>query len=137
MRFSRMRDFSTEYWCSNEDIGDNFRNDDRYVPVIWDPKDPWQRPRYQKLQSDRCNTCGDADGERDSGSSGGDEGSDSSEERNKDKKSDAGSISSEQEQDVEATKVWRCAAEFSFYMLWIGRAAFCNRLDFASIQDQG
>jgi hypothetical protein len=50
-----MMEFSTAGWCSNDDMEAEkwlwyqFHNDDRYVPVVWDPNDPYIYPVYQKL----------------------------------------------------------------------------------------
>jgi hypothetical protein len=52
--YGHMAEFSTEGWCSNDDrdaekwLWRHFRNDDRYVPVIWDPDHPRKRPVHQK-----------------------------------------------------------------------------------------
>lgn len=51
-RYGRMGEFSAEGWCSNEDreaekwLWQQFHNDDRFRPVMWDPTDPEVRPKY-------------------------------------------------------------------------------------------
>jgi hypothetical protein len=48
-----MMEFSTVGWCSNKDdepekwLWNEFSNDNRYIPVIWDPNNTRKRPIYQ------------------------------------------------------------------------------------------
>ncbi|CAO2650093.1 Nn.00g013850.m01.CDS01 [Neocucurbitaria sp. VM-36] len=50
--FGRMNEFAAVGWCSDTRRGPDkwmwkhFRNDERFVPVIWDPNAPDERPRY-------------------------------------------------------------------------------------------
>lgn len=110
-RFGHMVEFSAEGWCSNENLEpekwlwQQFRNDDRYVPVSWDPNDPWKRPVNMKPTEDRYttqidsvnNTATEGYIAEEWGNSSSPEynGSDNSEERNEEKSSDDGSICSE------------------------------------------
>jgi hypothetical protein len=53
-RYGQMMEFSTQGWCSNEDkepekwLWQYFHNDDRYIPVVWDPSNPHKIPVYQE-----------------------------------------------------------------------------------------
>jgi hypothetical protein len=52
--YGRMGDFASEGWCSDEQWGaeiwlwQQFHDDERFIPVIWDPSDPRKRPVYQE-----------------------------------------------------------------------------------------
>lgn len=51
--FGQMSDFSSQGWCSDAGreadmwLWKHFRNDQRFIPVIWDPDTPRKRPVYQ------------------------------------------------------------------------------------------
>jgi hypothetical protein len=53
----QMTEFSAKGWCSSKDMDPErwlwreFRDDDRYVPVIWDPENPTKAPVYQEPPS--------------------------------------------------------------------------------------
>ena len=62
MRFYRsLDDFACRGWCPNDDpelddhvsslwLWKQIKDDERYIPVIWDPTDPWTRPKYVKFR---------------------------------------------------------------------------------------
>jgi hypothetical protein len=52
--YGQMMEFSPRGWCSNDEdeaekwLWNEFHNDDRYVPVTWDPKHPERHPVHQE-----------------------------------------------------------------------------------------
>jgi len=69
--FRSMVEFSSEGWCSNEDrdaelwLWRHYRNDERYIPVDWDPQHPYRRPKHKDWEpaGGECTSNGDATSE--------------------------------------------------------------------------
>ncbi|KAE8844424.1 hypothetical protein PTNB85_02689 [Pyrenophora teres f. teres] len=63
MRFYHsLNGFVWEGWCPNDDpesdnqgsslwLWNQFKCDERYIPVVWDPTHPWKRPKYVELEN--------------------------------------------------------------------------------------
>ncbi|KAH9878094.1 hypothetical protein J1614_003311 [Plenodomus biglobosus] len=55
--YGHMAEFSVPGWCSNERDGseqwlwEQFHDDERFIPVVWDPEDPDLSPEYMQSQS--------------------------------------------------------------------------------------
>jgi hypothetical protein len=114
--FGHIAEFSTEGWCSNKDMEPErwlwaqFHDDERFVPVLWDPNNPNKAPEYQelpvahqcaKIDSALGNTLDGSEKEDDDSSSSEHNGSNSSEEKTKENSSDDGSVDIEQHKDGE------------------------------------
>ncbi|KAH7412324.1 hypothetical protein DE146DRAFT_732620 [Phaeosphaeria sp. MPI-PUGE-AT-0046c] len=59
--FGLMAEFSTRGWCVDGQnleaanwLWEHFRDDDRYIPVSWDPNDPWEWPVRIELSENLC-----------------------------------------------------------------------------------
>jgi hypothetical protein len=60
-----MNELSVPGWCPAEDseqwLWDQYQNDDRYIPVIWDSENPDTAPRYVDDDSDDEGSGGELD----------------------------------------------------------------------------